>query len=233
MTIESFQQAHVVTTVSVDTKMYTGHALRNFDPVTKFGGQPVWLSGPQWPLFRDKRQMRFIAQVRLPGPEEKLAYLFMDDPDFIDPRDDYEPTEMYTVIVQPSDVPPGVPTVSLPQGPTLRGYRPDGSVGEPVDLSVEIAPYDQPDPIAWDMEDDEDDEDRDDEDYEDDERPAIQIGGRPYWLQGEEAPGDDWPLLLQIDSAGAEFSINCGDAGIAYAFLNPEHTAGVFFIQSC
>ncbi len=36
------------------------------DAVTKFGGQPVWLSTPQWPLSRETGQpMCFVAQIVL------------------------------------------------------------------------------------------------------------------------------------------------------------------------
>nr|WP_236537997.1 DUF1963 domain-containing protein [Spiractinospora alimapuensis] len=174
--------------------------------------------------------MRFIAQVRLPGPDVRLAYLFMDDPDFYDSHDRHEPKEKYAVVVQPDGAPLGVATVPLPQGPTLRGYRRDGSEGEPVELAVQIAPYDQP-ALSGEALDDWADGTEDDD--ADDEPPGIQLGGRPHWLQGAEPPGDDWPLLLQIDSAGVVFGINCGDAGIAYAFLDSDYTRGVFFVQSC
>ena len=37
--------------------------------VTKFGGQPVWLEAPQWPVSRTTGEpMRFIGQVAL-GPD--------------------------------------------------------------------------------------------------------------------------------------------------------------------
>src|SRR5215217_5247181 len=55
------------------------------ESVTKFGGQPVWLSEPQWPISRETgRQMTFFCQVRLgdvPGLERTagMAYVFMTD----------------------------------------------------------------------------------------------------------------------------------------------------------
>lgn len=62
------------------------------EPVTKLGGQPVWLDTPQWPLSRALgTPMRFIGQFALASDifgayEAQLAYLFMtDDPDaFVD-----------------------------------------------------------------------------------------------------------------------------------------------------
>ncbi|GAA2776158.1 hypothetical protein [Saccharopolyspora taberi] len=56
------------------------------EPVTKFGGQPVWLEEPTWPLSAETgRPMRFVGQIRLPGDEPRLAYLFItDEEDFVD-----------------------------------------------------------------------------------------------------------------------------------------------------
>ncbi|CAM00692.1 hypothetical protein A8924_1767 [Saccharopolyspora erythraea NRRL 2338] len=56
------------------------------EPVTKFGGQPVWLDEPTWPLSASTgRPMRFLGQVRLPGDEPRLGYLFItDEEDYVD-----------------------------------------------------------------------------------------------------------------------------------------------------
>jgi hypothetical protein len=54
-------------------------------PTTKFGGQPVWLDGPEWPLSRETgNPMRFIGQIALSTEifgemSAKMAYLFMTD----------------------------------------------------------------------------------------------------------------------------------------------------------
>lgn len=48
------------------------------EPVTKIGGQPVWLEEPQWPFSRDTgRPFQFLGQFTLDGG--RLAYLFMGD----------------------------------------------------------------------------------------------------------------------------------------------------------
>ena len=55
------------------------------DPVTKFGGQPVWLEKPQWPLSRSTGlPMKFIGQIRIetelfPGDGLRMAYLFIGE----------------------------------------------------------------------------------------------------------------------------------------------------------
>src|SRR5689334_10524863 len=51
--------------------------------VTKFGGQPVWLAEPQWPVSQSTgRPMQFIAQIALSRElfqvaAGQMAYLFM------------------------------------------------------------------------------------------------------------------------------------------------------------
>ena len=60
---------------------------------TKFGGQPNWVTGPQWPLSEEtENPMRFIGQIaltQLPGfvTPARMAYLFMtdeEDGDYVD-----------------------------------------------------------------------------------------------------------------------------------------------------
>ncbi|WP_224058200.1 hypothetical protein [Streptomyces kanamyceticus] len=56
-------------------------------PTTKFGGQPVWLTDPQWPISAAwDRPMRFVGQIEL-GPvlgaagHGKMAYVFVTHAD--------------------------------------------------------------------------------------------------------------------------------------------------------
>lgn len=55
------------------------------EPITKFGGQPVWLNTPQWPMSpEDDEPMLFMAQIALdpelfPGGEGIMAYIFFDE----------------------------------------------------------------------------------------------------------------------------------------------------------
>jgi hypothetical protein len=46
------------------------------DPVTKFGGLPVWVDTPQWPNSRSTgKPMQFLAQVAVEEPA-RVVYLF-------------------------------------------------------------------------------------------------------------------------------------------------------------
>ncbi|MDA2802916.1 DUF1963 domain-containing protein [Nocardiopsis suaedae] len=229
-----------------------GESVRADDggPATRLGGQPDWLSEPEWPLASGKAQ-RFIAQVRLPGSEPRMAYIFMEDDGFGDQDPDlgdlseydwntdvpstYRVTDSHapnTVIVQPNGT-PRVPTAPVAEGPTLHNIVPGQAM--PVAYRVELAPYvpetveaevegEEDVPVAWWSGDAKFDEEED--------RPDVQVGGKAFWLQMQEVP-DDWHHVATIDSATDKYSINCGDSGLAYAFLNPEQTNGVLITQSC
>lgn len=91
------------------------------DFVTKFGGQPTWVSEPQWPLSRETgNPMRFICQIKLtnelfPNTTAQMAYLFMTDEEngeFVDGT--YEPDGgENAVILQPGNC--DIPTKALAQ----------------------------------------------------------------------------------------------------------------------
>ena len=58
------------------------------------------------------------------------------------------------------------------------------------------------------------------------------IGGTPAFLQGPKYPlGPSARLLLQLNQPPAAFSVNFGDAGVAYAFISEDGTMGKFLWQ--
>jgi len=197
-------------------------------PVTKFGGQPTWIAGPQWPLSRQTgNPMRFIGQIAVdqslfPSVRAQMAYLFLTDEEegnFVDGT--YEPDGgENAVILQPGVA--TVPTKELAQGPTL--YRMVEKTGhdllqpEPCEFAVTVIEEEDiefvPEDERWKM--------------SEEEAKAVtgkldenKIGGTPVFMQGDEFP---FPgrcrLLLQLDSCSVPFSINFGDAGVGYAFLS-------------
>src|SRR5437762_5669988 len=100
------------------------------EPVTKFGGQPVWLTEPQWPISKQAEEpMMFIAQVVLEPAifgdiQGQMAYLFMTGDDY-DVDGTFDPDDgENAVILQPgiSDI----ETRPLIIGPSLFGYVQDG-----------------------------------------------------------------------------------------------------------
>ena len=194
--------------------------------VTKFGGQPVWLGEPEWPLSRATgHPMRFICQIALnpdlfgsiPG---RMAYVFMTDQgQFVDGTWEPEGGEN-AVIVQPGT--PAVPTAPLVTGPTLQRGEDDPTgthrAFKDVQYAVELTPGMDPERFS--------------DDAALDHVSECKIGGAPAFLQGEEYPaGGPWRLLAQIDSGSNLFYLNFGDAGVGYVFLSADGTQGRFLWQ--
>jgi uncharacterized protein YwqG len=206
-------------------------------PVTKFGGQPTWITEPQWPLSRSTGEpMRFICQIALDSLifgeiSGRMAYLFITDGEtFVDNTFDPDGGEN-AVIIQPGTC--DVPTQPLSIGPSLYKMVNDFTEAKRVPLSCELAveliPDEDPDLIV------------EDEEVQASEEAWAEftklwseskIGGTPAFLQYPEYPaGVNWRLLLQLDSVNVPFSVNFGDAGVGYAFLSEDGMSGKFLWQ--
>lgn len=187
-------------------------------PVTKFGGLPVWLGEPQWPIGRESGQpMMFITQIALEvlGFPGAMAYLFIDDSE--DADETWDPDAgANAVIVQPNGASPAVATETRTQGQSLVEY---------VQVEGERTRQPQGREFAVTLQEKEDVQVEGTFDFQN------KIGGFPVWLQSDETPDEDWLLLLQLDSAGVPFEVNFGDAGVGYAFLSPDGRKGKFLWQ--
>ncbi|MBW4698947.1 MAG: DUF1963 domain-containing protein [Aphanocapsa lilacina HA4352-LM1] len=190
-------------------------------PVTKFGGQPVWIDTPQWPVGRTLGMpMQFVCQIelypkifgQLPG---RMAYLFVSG------SDEEHSTSFWdahsgdnAVIIQPGGLCP-VQTLAIATGPTL----------EPHEYIPELeSAEDPPRPISLaDSECTEADLQR---------MGGHKIGGTPLFLDAVEYPDESghWRLLLQIDE-DVPFAINCC-LGTGYAFIDQSGLHGTYLCQS-
>ena len=152
----------------------------------------------------------------------RMAYLFMTDEDeFVDRT--WEPDSgENAVIIQPGQ-PSSSTTQPLLTGPTLikMVHRLDRRhlTAVACEFSVELMLGEDPEPALV---------------HDPDVLSGNKIGGTPGWLQGPEFPAGDeaWRLLLQLDSTRVPFSVNFGDAGIAYAFIASDGTSGKLLWQS-
>jgi hypothetical protein len=193
--------------------------------ITKFGGQPVWLGAPQWPISRKTgNPMRFICQIALEEPffsgtSGRMAYVFMteeDSDDFVDGTYDADGGEN-AVIVQPGATEVAVDTKPNATGPTLfRKVGRDGDSqlhSEGCEYGVTLLGGD-------------------DESLTADGLAQNMIGGEPVFVQDDGYPeGGPWHLLLQLDSANVPFYVNFGDAGVGYGFLHANGDCGKFLWQ--
>lgn len=177
------------------------------EPITKFGGQPVWVEEPRWPLSAETgRPMRFLGQIRMPGDEVRVAYLFItedfDEDDFVDT---FEPGGGENAFfAQPGEPADFYQVAGISKGPT---FGPDHTV------ELTSRPDADPDDV---------------DDF------ASRLWGRPRWLQGEEEPDEpgEWRFVLQLDSTeDLPFAVNFGDAGVGYAFLDEKTGQGRFCWQ--
>ena len=205
--------------------------------VTKFGGQPVWLEAPQWPVSRTTGEpMRFIGQVALGtdifGPiDGRMCYLFMTfGGEFVHDTNEPDGGEN-AVIVQLGE--PVVPVKNLREGPSLyRMVHHEGQqflTPEACEFAVELTTEEDPDYVSEDKREDWPDERH--QEY-DDSLLGNKIGGTPGFIQGDEFPGGDFSMLiLQLDSTEVPFFLNFGDCGVGYAFLSSNGRSGKFLWQ--
>jgi uncharacterized protein YwqG len=211
------------------------------EPITKFGGQPNWLEESQWPVSKELNiPMRFICQIKLTkdlfqGCVGKMAYIFMtDDEEYVDGT--WEPNGgENAVIIQPNGK-PQVKVQNFASGPSLQNFV--EVVGkdrlQPIDVELAVNFVESEDPEFIEETQRFEMNEAESEKYSDS-LSGNKIGGTPGFLQGDEFPSDeeDWQLLMQLDSCGVPFSINFGDSGIGYAFINRDGTIGKFLWQCC
>jgi uncharacterized protein YwqG len=172
-------------------------------PVSKLGGQPVWLAGPQWPVSRQLGEpMRFLGQFQLPGEPGRLGYLFMTEDEDRHVDGTWEPESgENALIVQPGGrVPAFLEVVDTATGPSLR------LGGDEAELAIDVAPAE---PATT----------------------SNRLGGEPEWLQGDETPADGWRLLVQLDSSTDLFTVDFGE-GVGYGFVSPDGAEGRFVWQT-
>jgi len=205
--------------------------------VTKFGGQPVWVGEPQWPISKSTgKPMRFICQItinseRFSPVAAQMVYLFMTDgEEYVDGTWEADGGEN-AVILQPGKT--NVKTEPLAEGPTI--YRMVKKlfhkrlVPESCEFSVALKLAEDPDFVeeterskwdeaAW-------------EAYAS-KLDGNKIGGSPIFIQSTEFPRPGkWRLLLQLDSTKVPFHVNFGDAGVGYLFLSEDGQVAKFLWQ--
>jgi hypothetical protein len=218
------------------------------DPVTKFGGQPVWVSQPCWPLSRRYgTPMQFVCQIALStelfaGLEGQMAYLFVTDDfahGYVADIGDQEGGEN-AVILQPGGNWNG-PTAPLRAGPSLyqrrwTGVNVDHETGAgwertPCEFAVDLRPGDDPEAGAWDH------VDSDDASAWDAYIDALcedKIAGTPVpTINRPRFPDPQhWRLLLQLNTkdneAGDPFFLNLASDGVGYAFISRDGHHGTF-----
>jgi uncharacterized protein (TIGR02996 family) len=205
------------------------------EPVTKLGGQPVWVDGPAWPVGGRGERMQFVCQVAVPGffgppLAGKMVYVFAVHPEHVDWEDFCGRTSpLYpeegdnAVVIQPGGDRPA-PTVVLPLGakgqrkrkrPTRVEAKATGPTlydekGVPGEWLVELRPGADPDytPNGKKAFPDNAAWERYREEVD-----GPKIGGTPAWGNGLHSEVDslavdpDWRLLLFYDYSAPHFTV--------------------------
>ncbi|GIE31308.1 hypothetical protein Ait01nite_043530 [Actinoplanes italicus] len=182
------------------------------EPVTKLGGQPVWLDEPFWPVSSTGGgPMVFIAQFRLPGPELRMAYLFIaDDPDGTGLTFEPEGGDNALLVQPDGRIPEFVRGVAQPTGPSLWRRGEQWTERVPVEVRVSATDFGP-----------------------DDEYHYSWIGGRPhFWQPDVLGIGKGWLFFFQLDGAEGidedAYALNFG-GGTGFAFLSRDEREGRFF----
>ena len=181
------------------------------EPVTKFGGQPVWIGPPAWPLAFDGGPATFMAQFTIPG-RDGLAYLFLN-PNAFEPSE-----EDGFLFVRPGPGPER--QVARATGPTFwteihdqrTRYRSMMTLRRVESLAILEPGFDVDD---WAVIND------DPETSRDDDRDWMKVGGNPRWLQGDEMPDEPgWRFLFQFTAfkVGREL----GDGAEVYGLIHDD-----------
>lgn len=223
------------------------------EPVTKFGGQPVWLDAPWWPLsLVDGAPLRFIAQVALDprlfgeGLAARMAYVFLSEHlwDFSRwsaLRGGPVPVDG-AVVLQPAGAPPeGFRHAPLARGPSLvrRTVHRSGFLGMrrrhedvPCEYAAELTHAAEPTLEALDAL-----YEVDEEAFEhavDAEFERTKVGGTPSFIQSPEYPvGPPCAQLLQLPTMDdLPFHLELGDGGTLHAFVDRRGARGGVVVQS-
>ena len=209
-------------------------------PITKMGGQPVWLEAPQWPIspyFQEP--MLFLGQVALDpalfgGAPGRLAYIFITDPDAIgtltlrESRNAGFWAEPFdgenAVIIQPGGrfLKDDLRVLPLATGPGLsrqrRGKRGRG-VPERVELRAHLIASEDPDYTAP-------------EDTTDEQLAENKVGGTPALQADLDYPMlADWPLLVQLNLGNLPFDLGLEPFWVLHGLLSPDGTTGAITVQ--
>lgn len=204
-------------------------------PITKFGGQPVWVSGTEWPVsmgWKD-RKMMFVGQILLKknmlGNEKDLVvYIFITHPE--NPEDNFFDPDVTewdggenAVIIQTIENEQFF-CGELVEGPTLYNTN-----NEKFEYLPIIREGEDPDFLT--------NEDYRELCYEQQEEyfkliDTNKIGGTPNFFREDAWPEGEWILLMQLKCSFLPFSLRLGSIPVMYVFISKDFKRGGMVIQN-
>ena len=221
------------------------------EPITKFGGQPVWINRPYWPIeYETDEKMLFLGQIELnrqlfPGSNGEMVYIFFGEAS--EPLSD----RSVGIVIQTSE---SIHTneddelqfVSETTGPAIYELgKNDRLVYKEYQVLLEALEEEESIPLEkrftiYDY---------DDESGFQFSKPSLagnKIGGQPLYIEGlddppEEFNSEQWLLLLQLAPLQGywnnsqpnfyPFYMNLGDLCIMTIFISKDYKLTKCFIQ--
>lgn len=222
-----------------------------WEPITKFGGQPVWIAQPHWPLAPETgEQMMFLGQISLnqelfPDSNGTMVYLFFSG--------ESEPlyNEATAIAIQTSENvyingDPQIQFVSEATGPAIYELDEDGQAVYR-EYGVVLNPIEDEDLIPLEERYTMNDLDSDTGfRFTKPELAGNKIGGQPLYIEGLSTPpeyftSDEWLLLLQLAPTQGywhnlqpnfyPFHLELGEFGILTVFISKDYQQAKYYIQ--
>ncbi len=221
------------------------------EPITKFGGQPVWIAQPSWPLDPETGEpMIFLGQIYLhpdlfSNNNDTMVYLFFSG--------ENEPiyNEATAIVIQISEnvytnAAPEIEFVSEATGAAIYELNENGEAVYK-EYKVVLNPVENEESVPL--------EERytmNDLDYDTGfhfSRPELagnKIGGRPLYIESLDTPpeqfnSDEWLLLLQLAPTEGywhslqpnfyPFLMELGEFGILTVFISKDYKQAKCYIQ--
>lgn len=203
-------------------------------PISKFGGQPVWIEEEQWPVsmgWEDKKMM-FIGQIlvekgMLGNKEDLMVYIFVTHPesyedDFFDPDiTEWNGGENAVIIQSFENV---QNNINCQKGPTL--FDEDNKQYEYIPILKK----------GYDPEFLTNSEFRKLNDEQQEEYFNLidvnKIGGIPNFFREDVFLEGEWMLLLQLKCESLPFVLRAGTMSILYIFISKDFKKAGMLIQS-
>lgn len=203
-------------------------------PITKFGGQPIWIEDTQWPVSKgwEDRLMIFVGQIAIAkgmfgNKNDLMAYIFVTHAnsnvdDFFDPDVLEWGSGESAVIIQPGGK-NDIINISINKGPSLfNKYNMKEEYIPIINETYDPEFLNQSEYCNL-------NESQRNEYFN--KVDTNKIGGVPNFFRGDEWPEGDWILLFQLKCSFLPFDLRLGDMPVMYVFISKDFEKGGLLIQ--
>jgi hypothetical protein len=199
-------------------------------PVSKFGGQPVWLTKNEWPVSKSTGYpLKFLCQIVLDQrvfehAKNKIAYLFLEEDLCPNWLPYWKPVKQDSALIIQSGIYNAENSTNGNDGPTITS----------TEYIVELTETNDPNRL----------EETIVEEYHqkknwhkirqyNESLEGNKLGGTPFFDRSYTYPSTaNTTLLLQIDPTNLPFELKLGKFGMLYAFLSSSYDKGEIFWKS-